>query len=564
MAITVSTTAPSLMIAVALAMSIDYSLFLFTRFQKEVAVGRSVDEAVTIMLATSGKIVVVSGMTLLLCFLMMQSLRVQLISSIGISAAVTVFMAVAVAITLTPVLLLMCPVFFSSTKRFGLSNDGCCCSASEVAEPRPRLTLEQEIQDKQAVDEEATVKASCWPAFGRGAQKQWVVVFVVLLALAIPVSVASLPRFKHSCGLLPLMPTDDAATYALLDLQGSFGVGALFPVTLLLVPPPGATTTDSSREVWMGDACEALQAIAIAANSPNSDPDVPAFTAKAFNGAMIMNGSCSASGMGTWSHEKGPYSATTVAITYALDPFSSKGQEWISRIRVAVSDHTDVATWYVVGDAPSQMDIANKTFSQFPFMIMLMMIIVLVLMAVSFKSVVAPLRAVCCLLWMLAVTFGLAVFTFQDGLLGFFNMPQLSKRHDGAMHFMSPCVAFAVLVGLGLDYDIFYSERVIEEREHGHTEPVAAIRSLVATANTISAAGFIMAAAFCSLLLSSTPTLNEIAFLLIVGVLIDCAITTKIIIPVVIGVLGQFNFWPRKFGNVTRLDGGNISLMTVE
>lgn len=562
MAITVSTTAPSLMIAVSLAMSIDYSLFLFTRFQKELAVGRSVDNAVTVMLATSGKIVVASGMTLLLCFLMMLSLEAQVISSIGISAAVTVLMAVAAAVTLTPTLLLVCPAFFSSNKRYGLSLEGFCCSAAPpseiVAETRMGPGTEQQMQDKQAEEEEQMMKRSCWPAFGQGAQKLWAVVFVALLALAIPIGVASLPHFKHSCGLLPLMPSDSDATHSLLDLQDAFGVGALFPVTLLLVPPPGATATDSGRAVWLEQTCQALQAIAA---DVNTDRNIPAFTAKAFNGAMILNGTCTTTGLATWSNLHGPYSATKVSISYAIDPFSSEGQAWMLRIRSAVNEHTDVATWYMAGDAATQMDVANKTFSRFPFMIVLMMVIVVVLLTVSFKSIVAPLRAVFCLLWMLTVTIGLAIFTYQNNMLGFLGMSQLAERRDGAMHFMSPCVAFSVLVGLGLDYDIFYTERVIEECEHGHAEPVSAVRALTATANIISAAGFIMAAAFFALLLSSSPTLNEIAFLLIVGVLIDCAITTKIIIPVVIGVLRQFNFWPRKFESAQRQANLNISLI---
>ena len=78
-------------------------------------------------------------------------------------------------------------------------------------------------------------------------------------------------------------------------------------------------------------------------------------------------------------------------------------------------------------------------------------------------EVVAPLRAVVCLLWMLGLTFGLAVFVFQDGALNWTGIPQLSARSDGAMNWMSPCIAFSVVVGLGLDYDIFYSESVLEE-----------------------------------------------------------------------------------------------------
>ena len=87
---------------------------------------RSALDAVTVTLGTSGKIVLVSGATLLLCFLMMLVLPVQLISSMGIAAGVTVFMAVTGSLTLTPTFLLTFPNFFSNSRMWGLSVGDCC------------------------------------------------------------------------------------------------------------------------------------------------------------------------------------------------------------------------------------------------------------------------------------------------------------------------------------------------------------------------------------------------------------------------------------------------------
>ena len=120
------------MIATALAVSIDYSLFLLSRFQKEVQGGRGVIEAVTIMVGTSGKIVGVSGFTLFLCFFMMQYLPVNLIASMGICAAITVLMSLGTALTLTPVMLLSYPTFFMSFKKGGMSCEECgCCEVPD-------------------------------------------------------------------------------------------------------------------------------------------------------------------------------------------------------------------------------------------------------------------------------------------------------------------------------------------------------------------------------------------------------------------------------------------------
>merc|ERR1712079_97225 len=192
-------------------------------------------------------------------------------------------------------------------------------------------------------------------------------------------------------------------------------------------------------------------------------------------------------------------------------------------------------------------DAAETTFGSFPVMITIMMCMVLLLLGSTVCSLVAPLRAVICLLWMLGITLGMAIFIYQDGLLGFLNWQPLGKRSTGAMSWFTPSITIPVLVGLGLDYDIFYSERVLEECERGYSEAEASRRALHATANTISAAGLIMVIAFSSLLLSAVPLLNEIALMLTIGILLDCFVTTKIVIPCVMALFGRFSFWPRKF-----------------
>jgi len=492
---------------------------------------------------------------LLLCFLMMLVLPVSFIYSMGVSAAMTVLFAVCVSLTFTPVMLLSFPKFFSNSKRWGLSFEDCCCgsaSASSLSlsdEQSLRRHPSQDEQDARPAPENAVMsKRSCWPGFGSQIQKGAWVVAIVLVAIMIPVAVTSLPKFQHSVGLLPMMPTDSSATHNLIELQNSFGVGAVFPTQLILVAPPGSTSTDSNLTQWLQGTCDQLGLIAEHVNS-KMDSLQQAFTSKAFSGAMILNGRCQTTpGPGKWNTGGVPHTATLVMISYPIDPFSTQGQKWIAALREAIDTPSAkaVASWYVYGTGPVQIDASQATFDRFPIMVAMMMCVVFVVIALSFKSFVAPARAVFCLLWMLVVTYGLAIFTYQDGLLSFLNWSQLGKRESGAMSWLSPAMAGAMMVGLGLDYDIFYSERVVEEWEHGYDEKESAVRALGATANTISAAGLIMVVAFAALLVSETPCLNEIAFLLTVSIIIDCFITTKIIIPCAMALLSRSNFWPRK------------------
>jgi len=390
--------------------------------------------------------------------------------------------------------------------------------------------------------------SQCWFAAGNTIQKMRWLIVLLLLAIGIPVAIFSMREFTHSAGLVPMMPSTSEATHSLGALQDAFGVQSVFPTSLLIVPhTPPKERNSTWLKTWLGDACNALDAIVTDVNQDVS-LDVP-FQKSDFLGAMMMAGLCMDSQASYdktfWSADNN--SATKVSIQFQIDPFSSTGSEWTKALRKAVAKQHSLGDWYVYGQGPTQMDVADKTFGRLPLMVALMMGIVVLIIGAASQSVVAPLRAVLCLIWMLVITFGIAIFVFQDGMLNFLDFSQLGGRESGAMHWMSPCMALSVVVGLGLDYDIFFSERMIEEREHGYSDTDAAKRALGFTANIISAAGVIMVLAFASLVISSTPVLNEIGFLLILGVLVDCFLTTKFIIPSVMAILDGVNLWPRRF-----------------
>ena len=109
-------------------------------------------------------------------------------------------------------------------------------------------------------------------------------------------------------------------------------------------------------------------------------------------------------------------------------------------------------------------------------------------------------------------------------------------------------VASTSLTGAyGLDYDIFFMESVVEYYDAGCDARTAVVRGLEETGQTICVAGVIMFLAFGPLVMGSSPTLNQIGYLLCVGVLLDCFVTTKVIIPSAMALFpGSANFWPRR------------------
>jgi len=231
--------------------------------------------------------------------------------------------------------------------------------------------------------------------------------------------------------------------------------------------------------------------------------------------------------------------ATLVTTNLALDPNSAVGASFVDAMRVSLRarqfvDGVDIGRIYIVGQTWDELDTARAVFGALPGMVGLMLAIVLVVFGIAFRSLVVPVRAMLCVVWMLVLTFGASAYIIQDDATG------------GGVYWMAPSFSLAICVGLALDYDIFLMESVQEHVMEGASVNEAVLAALDDTANVVTAAGVIMLIAFIALAASSTAALQQIGILLICGVGISTLLTTKVVIPAAMGALPEWaNFWPR-------------------
>jgi len=372
--------------------------------------------------------------------------------------------------------------------------------------------------------------------------------------------------------VLPMMSRGLEATKAFTALQDAFGVGTVFPNTMLLTPPPG---TNLTSPLWLEAACGALSQLTADVSDTLAEQGVDyTMTADDLTGLMLLQGKCTypfldplldpadwpvplppsfapylAALADLWIDRYVKNGATKVSVALRLNPFDEDGQRWIRAMRDAMSarqvyNGTEIGQMELTGVACEQMDGAASTFAAFPKMILVTLAIVVVVIGFAFKSISVPIRAVMCLVWMLAIVFGAAAYIYQHGALEWLGLSAFQPQ-GGALFWMSPCIAFSIVVGLGLDYDVFFTESVMEAYDRGATAKEAVLRALAHTGQIICAAGVIMIIAFGALLFGSSA-LNQIAFLLCFGVLIDCFITTKFVIPAICALLStKANFFPR-------------------
>ena len=118
----------------------------------------------------------------------------------------------------------------------------------------------------------------------------------------------------------------------------------------------------------------------------------------------------------------------------------------------------------------------TEVYDIFPLLICLTLLTVFVLMGVFFRSVVVPIRSVLSIALTLAFVFGLQVMVYQDGAFEWVGLGCVSKTVY--INWLPPVMTFSIVVGLGLDYDVFLISRVLEFRLEGLTADSSVLKGV--------------------------------------------------------------------------------------
>eukprot|EP00049_Salpingoeca_infusionum_P022360 m.6295 g.6295 ORF g.6295 m.6295 type:complete len:854 (+) comp5144_c0_seq1:67-2628(+) len=556
--------APSMMMSATIAMSIDYSLFLLSRYREELKRGRNVQDAVLLMLWSAGHTITVSGCTLALCFFGLCFFPVSLLRTPGMGAGISILSVLLCNLTLIPAMLLAFNNFFKrSVKPY-------CCRSSpqdpgEVEPLMASIQAEALHMTKTTEEEEhAELRKKYWYKFGRLLLKNWVSIAVVLVvtALAIPCGIRGI-KFDRSSSIINIAPRTAESTKTYLNISETFGPGWLFPYDVVMV----ANKTVGTKTVLSDTAFTAAQgAIELLKTiSPKDSIDFdsivyldginvsytnqvePALEKCDKNPNQLQKLICAARGQ----YVNDNATALFFDVRLKFDPFSTDGVQWLQDVRSNLSayairkDLGNAFSFYIANGATISNDIEQRVYELFPTAVGVTTAVVFVLVGLAFQSISIPLRAIYSIALTVAFVYGCAVWVFQDGALNWLHVASLSGSLH-ALSWMSPVMAFSVLVGLGLDYDVFLLSRIVEYRRNGYSDHDSILFGLARTGGIITAAGIIMAIAFVGLLFSAEAVLNQLSFFLVLAVLVDTFIIRSAVVPALMRLIGRFNWWPSR------------------
>jgi putative drug exporter of the RND superfamily len=355
----------------------------------------------------------------------------------------------------------------------------------------------------KSVDEsregQATTPIAAWGRFvSRNAKVVLPVVIVVLLLLASPVLAVRLGLADAGTA-----PKDQTTRRAYDLLTTGFGPGFTEPIPVVV---------DMQSDQAAADKLEtALKAV------PGlTQVDKPIYNKK-----------------------KRAKASVAIVNTYGkFKPQDSKTDDLVSQLRHTVIPKTlagSSAHAYVSGSNAAFTDIGNQIFSRAPWFLLYIIGITFLLLAMAFRSAVIAVKAALTTLLSALVGFGVLTLVVQKGV----GMGIIGLDRTGPIESFVPPIAFAILFGLSMDYEVFLMSRIREEHVHGEDTIEAVKDGVAGVGRVIVAAALIMSSVFFSFLLASDRVSKEFGLLLGVSILTDALLMRMTLVPALLTVLRE-------------------------
>jgi uncharacterized membrane protein YdfJ with MMPL/SSD domain len=196
----------------------------------------------------------------------------------------------------------------------------------------------------------------------------------------------------------------------------------------------------------------------------------------------------------------------------------------------------------VGGSTAQYLDQKHTLGARLPLAIGLLCTVTFLLLYAATRSLVLPLKTLLMTALTLVATFGILVFVFQDGRLE----TLLGYKGQGALQLTQPILLFAIAFGLATDYGVFLLTRIKEAWDGGLPNREAVAVGLERTGRIVTAAALLFCVAVGAFAASGVIIVKEVGIGIALAVLIDASIVRVLLVPSLMAILGQWNWWPAR------------------
>ncbi|HEX5937236.1 MAG TPA: MMPL family transporter [Actinomycetota bacterium] len=470
---------------IGLAVGIDYSLFIVSRFREERKKGYPKLEAIGAAGATASRAVFFSGMTVVLALLGMFILPTNIFRSLAAGSILVTLMSIFAAMTLLPSVLALL--------------------GDRINWPR--------LSKRARLDVPHDVPGGFWDRIARGVMRRPVVFLIASVTVLGSLAVFTLQLNKGNSTNIEQFPDDVPSKDAFLTLQREFAGGLTEPAELLVtgdVDSPEAQAAVGDLQARLAELPAFSEQVQVVPSEDGSVVRVTAF----FQGDTQTDAA-----FGTIAELRDDVVPAVFAGVAGVEVLVGGNTAFFADFL----EVTDTYQWIVLA-----------------FVLGLSFILLMVV----FRSIVVPVKAIIMNLLSVAAAYGAITLVFQEGVgIGFFNAIGFDFQRSTSIEAWLPLFLFSVLFGLSMDYHVFLLSRIREryDQTHDNTESVA--YGLRTTAGIITGAAIIMVAVFTGFAFGRLGPFQQMGFGLAVAVLIDATIVRTLLVPASMRLLGDLNWY---------------------
>ena len=483
-----------MVVMIGLAVGIDYSLLIVSRFKEEMGHGLQPKDAVAKTGGTAGRTVFFSGATVVLALIGLMIVPASFYQSLALGAILVVIASLAATLTLLPAVLAL----------LGPKVD--LLSIPFLA----RFSLKSPEETEHGFWESITRAVTRYPV-------------VSILAIGVPMVLVTL--FYFNVGILGIngiqtglndvntFPDSAKTKEAFIVFGEEFSVGEVSPAGVL---SPAEIVID-------GDISDpqVQEAIARLEKAIVDSPDFPVPADRTVNDA-------------------GDLAVLTL-------PFPGKSNSRAATRDIATLREELIpaafdgvpAEVYVGGVSAEATDFYGIVDVYTPVVFAFVLGLSFIILMLVFRSIVIPIKAIIMNLLSVGTTYGLLVLVFQKGvgtdLLGF--------QHAEVIDAWIPLFLFTILFGLSMDYHVFLLSRIRERYDETENNTEAVAYGLRSTGGMITGAALIMVVVFGAFAAGETIVNQQVGFGLAVAVFLDATLVRSVLVPASMEVLGRGNWY---------------------
>ena len=481
-----------LVVIIGLAVGVDYAMFYSRRMMEERDRGHSAEAALEIAAATSGRAVLISGMTVMTAMAGLLFAGNAIFVGFGIATMLVVAAAMLGSLTFLPAML----------SYLGQKNWLEKGRVPYVTKRRHEAKGESRVWNAVLTRVLEHPRVSTLIAGG------------LLVALCIPALGIQLkqPGFDGYSRSQPVIQTYDR-------VQAAFPGGA--------VP---ATTVIKADDVTAAPVRAAIQQLHDRALATGRLSEPSAVDVSPDKTVAVV--ALSVEGSGTDAASERSLEVLRSEVVPATVGKLAGAEVAVNGVTAGTKDFTDVVT------------------ARAPVVFLFVLGLAFILLLVTFRSIVVPIKAIVLNLLSVGAAYGILVLVFQDG----HGEKLLDFQSVGGIAPWIPLFLFVILFGLSMDYHVFILSRVREAVNRGMSNDDAVAHGLKSTAGVVSSAALVMVAVFGSFALGSDQLAKQIGVGLAAAILIDATIIRAVLLPASMKLLGDRNWYlPKRLGWLPKL-----------